>query len=251
MLPWVRFFLLITLLTGCTTVTEQKNNADFDNIRAAEARITLGLGYLENGNWQRARENLELALQYAPNHYRSLITMAYYLQQVEENEQAETLYKKALREAPRNGDVLNNYGVFLCKHGRYDEAQGAFQRAIEQPYYYLVSASYENAAYCELKSGQRDKAKEKFAKAVDHEPNRVRSSLQLAKMEIEDGELEQARFRLFNFHKRYGYRPFGLLLLVKLESSAGRDDEVGRYGELLASKFPESKEYRLYLENEY
>ncbi|MBV7299073.1 type IV pilus biogenesis/stability protein PilW [Enterovibrio paralichthyis] len=243
--------LLMGLLAGCVTVTEKQNNAKFDSIDAAESRISLGLAYLKAGQWERSRQNLEQAVQFAPTYYRSLISFAYYLQEVGEYDQAEQQYKTALRHSPKNGDVRNNYGVFLCRQERYDEAQQAFAKAIEQPYYYKLSGSFENAAICALKAGDRDNAKLWFAKAIDHEPNRPLSSVKLAQMEVDDNQLNEARMRLFHFHKRYGYKPTTLLTLIELENKAERPKEAERYASVLANKFPQSKEYRQYLTNEY
>lgn len=251
MLQWGKIVLLLTLLSGCVTVTSEQNAGEFDNIEAAEARISLGLGYMEAGDRQKARENLELAVQYAPDYYRSQISIAYYYQQVGENELAESSYKKALRSSPNNGNVLNNYGVFLCKHARYDEAQQAFSKAIKQPYYYLVSASYENAAMCSLSSGDNATAKQYFERSIAHDPSRARSILQLAKLKIDDMELNEARVMLLKFHKMHGYQPASLGLLIELEAEANNRHLVSRYGDVLAEQYPSSIQYQQYLANDY
>lgn len=177
---------LIIALAGCVTVTETAGNAtQSDPTEMAEARIALGLGYLENGSMIKARENLEKALQHAPDYYRSQLSMAHYYEAVGENDSARKMYRTALSEHPKNGNVLNNFGTFLCKQGEYDTADQYFRRAVEQPYYYLISASYENAGLCALKAGKTDNAREYFKRAIDHDPNRLLSILQLTKMEIE------------------------------------------------------------------
>lgn len=165
-------------LTGCITVTESDNSdLKSDPVEMAESRIALGLGYLENGSMIKARENLEKAMQHAPHYYRSQLSMAHYFETVGETDSARDTYRAALRDHPKNGNVLNNYGTFLCKHGEYQQADKYFNRAVEQPYYYLISASYENAAFCSLKSGDPEKAAYYFKRAVDHDPTRVRSLL--------------------------------------------------------------------------
>lgn len=181
---------LIIALAGCVTVTETAGNAtQSDPTEMAEARIALGLGYLENGSMIKARENLEKALQHAPDYYRSQLSMAHYYEAVGENDSARKMYRTALSEHPKNGNVLNNFGTFLCKQGEYDTADQYFRRAVEQPYYYLISASYENAGLCALKAGKTDNAREYFKRAIDHDPNRLLSILQLTKMEIKDRRL--------------------------------------------------------------
>ncbi|MCW8332542.1 type IV pilus biogenesis/stability protein PilW [Vibrio paucivorans] len=214
-------FLLANLF-GCVTVTQDgKPEVKSDPIDMAESRITLGLGYLEQGNMLKARENLEIALKHAPSYYRAQLSIAHYYEQVGELDSARNTYRKALRQHPKNGNILNNYGTFLCKQGEYQQADKYFNKAIDQPYYYLVSASYENAAFCALKAGQTDQAKYYFARTIDHDPNRVRSILQLAKLEIEAGEYTEARIKLMQIHQRYGLQKPSLQLLIQLEKAAG------------------------------
>ncbi len=99
MRKWSAALLTIGLLTsaGCVTVDKADEMTKEEVIRAAEARITLGLSYLNAGDMMKARENLELAVQYAPDYYRSQTSLAYYYQQVEEDDLAEKAYKRALR----------------------------------------------------------------------------------------------------------------------------------------------------------
>ncbi len=221
---------LIIALAGCVTVTETAGNATQSNpTEMAEARIALGLGYLENGSMIKARENLEKALQHAPDYYRSQLSMAHYYEAVGENDSARKMYRTALSEHPKNGNVLNNFGTFLCKQGEYDTADQYFRRAVEQPYYYLISASYENAGLCALKAGKTDNAREYFKRAIDHDPNRLLSILQLTKMEIEAGDYTPARLRLMDLNQRYGYQKSSLKLLIELEKRAGNSALEQKY----------------------
>lgn len=240
---WITSTFVACLLTGCVTVTEQAANSNYDKQKAAEARIVLGLSYLEAGDMMKAKENLERAVKHAPDYYRALNSIAYYYQQVGEHQQAEEAYKKALRKSPKNGDVLNNYGAFLCKRGDYEKADKYFNRAIEQPYYYLVSASYENAGMCAVKGGNKEKAHYYFARSLDHEPNRYLSLLQLAKLEVEKGELDSARSRLVNFHQRSGYKAQSLALLIELEQQAGQSSQAKHYSDLLGKYYPDSTKH--------
>ncbi|EGQ9965316.1 type IV pilus biogenesis/stability protein PilW [Vibrio cholerae] len=227
---------LIIALAGCVTVTETAGNAtQSDPTEMAEARIALGLGYLENGSMIKARENLEKALQHAPDYYRSQLSMAHYYEAVGENDSARKMYRTALSEHPKNGNVLNNFATFLCKQGEYDTADQYFRRAVEQPYYYLISASYENAGLCALKAGKTDNAREYFKRAIDHDPNRLLSILQLTRMEIEAGDYTPARLRLMDLNQRYGYQKASLKLLIELEKRAGNSALEQKYQTLLNS----------------
>lgn len=210
--------LSLLVLSGCITVTESPlHDIKSDPIDMAESRIALGLGYLEQGDRVRARLNLQRAMQHAPHYYRSQLSMAHYFETVGEDPSARQLYQTALREHPLNGNVLNNYGTFLCKQGEYRQAEQLFLRAIEQPYYYLIAASYENAGLCALKSGETETAQHYLQRALDHDPNRSRSLLQLAKIEMDNQEFASAQMRLTQFKQRYGEQKAGMELQIELE----------------------------------
>lgn len=217
-------------LVGCVTVKE--NGAPIvkaDPVAMAESRIALGLGYLEGGNMIRAHDNLQQALSHAPQYYRAQLSMAHYYETVGEDAKAEDMYKRSLRQHTKNGNVLNNYGTFLCKRGDFQQADQMFNRAIEQPYYYLIPASYENAAFCALKSQDKDKAKYYFTRAIDHDPHRPKSILQLAKLEIESGNFTDARIRLMRFNQMYGVKKLSLQLMIELERAAGNEALEQKY----------------------
>ena len=226
--------LLFVALSGCVSVTEgEPQRVEAYPISMSESRIALGLGYMEQENMVRARENLELAIQHAPRYYRARLSMAHYYETVGETDEARKQYKSALRLDSNNGNVLNNYGTFLCKQGDYEQADRYFNQAINQPFYYLVSASYENAGFCALKSGDSDRAKYYFTRALDHDPNRVKSILQLTKIEVSQDEYRDARLRLFKFHQRYGYQIPSLQILVELESKSGNEALRDKYQSML------------------
>ncbi|QUJ68135.1 type IV pilus biogenesis/stability protein PilW [Photobacterium sp. GJ3] len=238
-------------LMGCVTVESPAKRQSVDPVAASDARVTLGLSYLERGQWQRAHLNLQKALDAAPAYPRAQLALAHYYQKVGENRSAEALYVRALQDSPKNGDVLNNYGVFLCSEDRYGEAISAFDRAVLQPDYFQVASSYENAALCSMKQGNATEAADYFRKTLDHEPYRPVAMLQLAKIEMSDGQFRAADDRLAQFSQRYGETADSLLLKIQLSRRNGRLDRVEKYAELLRQQFPDSQQYQNYLANEY
>ncbi len=217
-------------LVGCVTVKEDGSPVvKADPVAMAESRIALGLGYLDGGNMIRAHDNLQQALNHAPQYYRAQLSMAHYYETVGEDIKAEQMYKRSLRQHTKNGNVLNNYGTFLCKRGAFEKADQMFNRAIEQPYYYLIPASYENAAFCALKSQDKDKARYYFTRAIDHDPHRPKSILQLAKIEIDSGDYTEARIRLMRFNQMYGVKKPSLQLMIQLERAASNEALEKKY----------------------
>ncbi|CAM3841274.1 type IV pilus biogenesis/stability protein PilW [Pseudoalteromonas maricaloris] len=148
------------VLSGCVTESSYRSDGrpvaeqQVNNTNAARTRIALALQYLNSGNTTSAKFNLERALQLAPKLAEAHYTLAYYYEQVGEQQRADNAYQAALDIEPDNPDTLNNYGTFLCRVGQYDKASQYFFKAIEVPSYLRVSASYENLALCALKQNE-------------------------------------------------------------------------------------------------
>lgn len=224
-------------LAGCMTVIlPPEKQPEHNPIDIAEARIELGLNYLANNQPGKAHNNLTIAMRYAPDYYRSQLSMAYYYETIQEEEPARRLYRAALRQHPDNATVLHNYASFLCKQGDYAQADKLFLRAIHQPGNSQTAASYENAAFCALKSGQTRHATHYFQRALIHDPTRAKSRLQLARLALTQGEFTLARTHLTAFHQRYGYQKASLPLLIELERRTGHPALVKKYQQMLIPK---------------
>ncbi|MCQ6508114.1 tetratricopeptide repeat protein, partial [Vibrio parahaemolyticus] len=77
-------------------------------------------------NMIRAHDNLKQALSHAPQYYRSQLSMAHYYETVGEDAKSEDMYKRSLRQHNKKGNVLNNYGTFICKRGDFQQADQMF-----------------------------------------------------------------------------------------------------------------------------
>ena len=249
----------ILLLSACvsseTTVTTKQGGAGnkmaFDPQGAADTRVKLAILYLQKNNMQQAKENLEKALEYQPDDANIYRIFAYYYQRVNEDEKAEELYKKSLSLNNKNADTYNNYGTFLCKLGRYKEADSAFLTAVEQSAYSSVANTYENAAVCAEKSGIPDKALFYYQYALSHNPNKSYLNLSLAKLNINQKEYNAARLNLFNYQKKSQTSAESLWQWIRLSYATEKNASLTKYAGELLEQFPESQQALDYLNHEY
>lgn len=158
------------LLIGC--VSTQQSQTEFDRHEAVKARTHLALAYLEQNDFAKAKENIDKAFSHDPTDYLPHSVLAYYYQQIGESENAERAYRKAisLSQAQSNDqsplpNVLNNYGTFLCKHGRFSQAYTEFERALtsRQPYYHQAD-TLENIALCAEMAKDKSKQQQAFSR---------------------------------------------------------------------------------------
>ncbi|MGC6407198.1 type IV pilus biogenesis/stability protein PilW [Bisgaard Taxon 45] len=132
-------------LSACVSQQEKKS---FEPREAAKARIELGLGYLLQQDFARAKQNFDKAMSYAPNYYLSHAALAYLYQKQDQLELARQAYEKAINLDSHQGDVLNNYGTFLCQQGEFEQAYKLFSQALNAPHYYQHADTYENLVWC-------------------------------------------------------------------------------------------------------
>lgn len=240
--------LAASLLAGCSS--SQPDN-DGPAVAAGQTRLQLGLEYLNQGDLPAARQNLQKAVDAAPQDYRTQLGMALYNQRIGDNAAAEQRYQQALKLAPGNGTVLNNYGAFLCSLGQYVPAQQQFSAAALAPEYGQVADSLENAGYCFLKAGQNDEARKLLTRALKIDPDKGAPLLVEAEKQFGEGKRAQSQLLLDSYQHVLPVSADSLWLQIRFAALAGRQDSVQRYGKQLARSFPQSKQYQQFLANEY
>jgi type IV pilus assembly protein PilF len=242
-----RVCLVTTVLAGCSGSSPEKASQP----AAGQTRLQLGLAYLAQGDLNAARQNLEKAVEASPQDYRAQLGMAFYEQRIGENSAAEQRYQQAMKLAPGNGTVLNNYGAFLCGLGQYVPAQQQFSAAARLPDYGQVADSLENAGYCFLRAGQNDQARILLSRALKYDPDKGGLLLTEAERHFEEGHHAQAQLLLGVYQHTLPASAESLWLQIRFAALASRQDSVQRYGKQLARSFPQSKQYQHFLANEY
>lgn len=138
----ITFFLVA--LSACSATTKVGVNQK----EAAVFNAKLGLAYLEKKDIPRAKAKMLLALQEDPYNPIILDAMGYFLEKTGNVKSAEEYYLRAIRLAPKMGSVQNNYGTYLCRHGKYKEAIKRFLLAVKDPDYLHTANAYKNANIC-------------------------------------------------------------------------------------------------------
>lgn len=151
-----------------------------NNPKASAYNVQLGLAYLQQGNRQRAKQKLLTALAEDPQSATANDALAYFFESIQDGQQADKYYQRAIQFAPASGAALNNYGTFLCRQARYQEANAYFLKAIADTQYLNTALAYENAGLCALAANHLQEARYYFKKALAEDPSLTRSSAELA-----------------------------------------------------------------------
>jgi type IV pilus assembly protein PilF len=232
---------LLTLLLGaCASAPDHLSKSQ----DAAAANTQLGNAYLNQGDLGRAKEKLDKAVSQDPNNAEVHSVRAMLFERMGDTASADSEFRTALRLAPHDPNVVNNYAVYLCQHGRTDEGVRRFAEASHNALYRTPEAAYTNAGVC-LRAAKRDEeARGNFARALQIMPSFAEAAFQLTNLEFQHGELATARTQLDAFMGSYSATPDLLLLGVRVARAQGDKIAAQRYARRLQLDFPGTDQTR-------
>lgn len=246
-LPIVVLSLALFGATGCSSLSTQP---DVDKNRAAEVNAELGLSYMLQGDMEIAMEKLQRSLEfnsrYAPAHH--------YLAELYRNlnriDDAEKHYSLAVRHSrEEDSSLYNNYGVFLCSRGRYDEGEKQLLKVLENPVYPYPERVYENLGLCLESKGDMVKAEAYLRQSLIRNSRSAPSLLAMARLSFAQENYLSTRAHLQRYREVAQHTPETLWLGVRTERILGDRNALASYGLSLQRNFPNAEETRKYLES--
>lgn len=240
--------LLSMALGGCAS---NPGREGVDTTRAAEANATLGLRYMQQGNYELALQKLKKALsfdvRYAPTHHY----LAELYRRLDKPEDADEHFRDAIYYSKEeNSSLFNNYGAFLCSRGRHDDGEAQFLRVLKDPVYPRRDQVYENLGLCVEAKPNLERAEEYLRNALRINPRLPKSLLGMARLSFGKGEYLSSRAYLQRYLELARHTPESLWLGIRTERMLGDNNAVSSYGLLLKGNFPNAPETQLYLQSE-
>lgn len=174
---------------------ELKTSSDrTSNERRADIRLQLAVGYFQQGNYDVALDEIKQAIAANPDAADAYGVRALIYTAMNEMALADENYQRALRLAPRNPDLNNNYGSFLCQVGRYQPALEQFELALKNPNYQSPVKALVNAGACSIKMKNLDAAERYLMDALRYDPDLAATHANLARVFYERRDYNRAGF---------------------------------------------------------
>jgi type IV pilus assembly protein PilF len=158
--------------------------------------------------------------------------------------QVDSHYRTAIRLAPKDPQISNNYAVYLCRAGRTDEGVKRFLDVARNPLYRSPESAYTNAGVCLRAAKRLDDANTTFARALQIRPNYAEAVYQAADLNMERGQVAQGRDQVDKYLAAYDATPDLLLLGVRLTRALGDRVAEEKYTRRLRVEFPGSEQLR-------
>jgi type IV pilus assembly protein PilF len=238
-------FLLASLLVGCVTSdgsTQRKREDPTE--AAAKTNIQLGVAYLKQGNYPFAKEKLERSLKQNPKDPDVHTSLALLYDRVNEPKLADKHFREALRLAPDNPDISNNYAVYLCQHGRVDEGVERFAAVAGNKYYRTPEVALTNSGVCLRGAKRLDEAQQRFTTAIRIRPNYNEATVQLATLHLERGQIPEARKVVDTYLGAFRPDPEVLFAAVTVARAAKDRMSEEKFARTLRLEFPDSAQAR-------
>ena len=234
-----------TIVRTAVTAHEQNVEKAEQNHAIAIANYNVGVEYLREGDYEKALERLNKAQEADPAYVPIYNALGLAFQRLEQPENAEKNFKRALTLDDSDSDTLNNYGQFLCNSGREAQADEYFMKAAANPFYKTPEIPYTNAGLCVMKNLQRDTAAEYFSKALSLNPEVPAALLQMSEISYDKGNFPAARDYLKRFLEVSRHTARSLWLGIRIEIELGDMDALSSYALLLRNDFADTEEAEL------
>lgn len=251
---------LAGLLCGCAStpapVPGQSGKAELATAsdqtaaqKRADIRMQLAIGYYQQGQYAVALDEIKKALAADPELADAYGMRALTYMAMDERELAEDNFVRALKLAPQNPEVNNNYGSFLCRHGRVAESFKYFDAALAVRNYQSPADAYNNAGSCAMKLKDYDTAEKYLLPALKIAPDVAATSANLARIYYERRDYVRAGFfitRLSKLAKMDSLSADVLWLAIRVQHKLGDTGAESAWVTQLRRHHSGSPEYAAY-----
>lgn len=233
-------------LAGCASNQSDLIAQPQDKQKQVAALVDLGVGYLKNGEYTRAKEYLNHALEIDPRSASAHTALALVFNLQQEFDQAGKQYRLALRSDPKFTRARMNYGAFLANQGQYKEAIEQLEIASRDQFYVERPTVFENLGICYLHVKEKKKAENAFVKSIALNPRQPNALLELAEIRYGQQQYVSSRDLYRQFEKVSRDNARSLYLCVRLAKVFRDSDREASCAMALRNIYPASPQFKQY-----
>lgn len=226
--------LLSSVLIACATSS--------GNREASDNYYQLGVRYLNMNKIELAKGNLERSLEKDSSNAQAHNALAFLYEKINQYEAAEDQYEKALNLAPDDLGALNNFGRFLCEHGKQERGMALLTQAISAPLNDKPWMALTNAGRCQLEMKNRQAAEDYFRQALQLNPVYAPALQEMQKISYQKSDFWAAKGYLERYLGVAEHNSESLWLAMQTERALGNEKMAEKYRIRLLEKFPLSDE---------
>lgn len=217
----------------------------------AKIHTELGSLYLFDGRAAVALEEARIALSVDPSYAPAYNLLGLTHMALNEPHMAEENFTKALRLAPGDPEINNNFGWFLCQNSRAKEAMAYFAASARNPLYSTPTKPNTNAGICAIQL-KDDKAAEGYLlEALRLAPDNTQAMFWLSNLSYRQGKYSEAKRWMSEVEKIQDLNAELTWLALRIERKLGNREAEAHLAAQLRKRFANSPEQRLLVQGMY
>lgn len=251
------------VLAGCTSVQTQTQSSVPDNmkdmkdrvtasdepdaVKRGHARMELAAAYFGRGQMTTALDQIKLSIQADPTSSPAFNLRGLIYANLGDQALAEESFRRALQLNPRDADVMQNFGWYLCQQKRYSEANTLFNQALAGSNYRDAPRTLLTQGVCQARAGQLAEAEATLSRSHELDPANPAVAVNLSEVLYRRGEFERARFYIRRVNNQPDVSSAQTLwLAARIENRLGNHQGAQDFGDQLRNRFPDSREAASY-----
>ncbi len=234
--------IMLVILTSCASGGGQYSDSSSSGPSPAAINVQLGVGYIREGNYEVALEKLKKAVRLDPKNASAHTTIGFLYETIGDLDKAGYHYRKSSSLDPEGGETNSSYGQFLCKMGRWKQAQNHFDAALKDPFYATPEVALNNAGWCAMRVPDHERAEKYFREALDLRPKFADPMLPLAEIYYVRKDYFRARAFIQRYESVASHDMISLYRGFLVESALGDTKSATDYANRLKKYYPESIE---------
>jgi len=255
----VLFLLLGPILIGCAgSPSASDGQGDMmttsdepEQRKRARIRLELAVSYFEQGQTAVALDELKQSLVLDPNYMPAHNLRGLIYMRLNELKLAEDSFKRALTLAPRDGNVLHNYGWLLCQQSRFAESSQSFTQALANPTYSARAKTWLTQGLCEIRAGKPAEAEFSLNRSLELDAGNPVTGYNLALLLYQRGELVRAQFYIRRINNSELANAETLWLGMRVERKLDNQIALQQLAAQLDKRFPQSRELQAYQRGQF
>ena len=184
-------YLALTV-AACAALIACATTPSLDMQREAQARMQMGMTYLEQRNLSSAMRELTKASELDPVNPEIDVALGLAYQARGDLGKAAEYFRSALRKKPGYAEAHNDLGIVLSQLGRGEEALREFEAAASNVLYPTPEWAYYNMGEEFRRRGNAVKAEEMYRRSMALNHRYMDSYLRLALIQGDRGRWEEA-----------------------------------------------------------
>lgn len=242
-------------LAGCVSQTSVETklpdqSAPSDPAFRAKLHTERASEYFKVGSYGIAIEAAQTAIQHVPGYAPAHNMLGVIHMQLKQDDKAQQAFEQAIRFAPADPEVLNNYGWFICERRNPKDAMPYFETALRNPLYISPERALHNAGYCSRKAGNNVVAEANLRAALNRAPMYAPSLLALSELLYDSGRIKEAEALFARYTQIVQQPPIeALALAVRLYRATGDKQAEAGYIQQMRRRFPEDPRTREAIES--